>query len=154
MRVADVMKTGVPTLSPNMTWKEAAKFLFANNCSALPVVDAQGTLVGILSEKDLFRGLFPKYNDWIRNPEAYLDFEKREQETVSETGGRTVREVMGTKLITAKPQTPLLKIGALMVARGVHQVPVVEKGHVVGMVQRGKIYTTLLRQYFGIERKK
>jgi CBS domain-containing protein len=134
-----------------MTWQQAAELLAHNNISAAPVIE-NGKLVGILSEKDLFRGLFPSYGDWITHPSAYLDFEQLEHETAMDTSGRTVGEVMTRDIITASPETPILKVGALMVARGIHQVPVVKNGEVIGMVQRGKIYTSVLREYFGVER--
>jgi CBS domain-containing protein len=153
MKVSDIMRTPVPTVSPNMTWRQAAELLAQNNISAAPVIE-NGKLVGILSEKDLFRGLFPVYGDWIMHPESYLDFDSYERDGALDASRRTVDEVMSRNIITASPDTPVLKIGALMVARGVHQVPVVENGNVVGMVQRGKIYTSILRERFGVERKK
>lgn len=153
MKVSDIMRTPVPTVSPNMTWRQAAELLAQNNISAAPVIE-NGKLVGILSEKDLFRGLFPTYGDWVMHPEAYLDFDALERDTAMDASRRTVDEVMARDIITATPETPVLKVGAMMVARGVHQVPVVENGTVVGMVQRGKIYTSILREHFGVERKK
>ncbi|MEK7451791.1 MAG: CBS domain-containing protein [Patescibacteria group bacterium] len=152
MKVADVMKCPIPTLSPLMTWKQAAAFFLEHHLSAAPVVDEQETLVGVLSEKDLFHGLFPSYGDWLAHPESYVDFEKAEVDRITETAKRTVQEIMSKTLISTSPETPILKIGALMVARNVHQVPVVKDGRVIGMVQRGKIYMEILRKYFNIDR--
>lgn len=153
MKVVDVMVMDVPTLTPDMTWKQAANLLVETGVSAAPVVDEKGKLIGVLSEKDLFRGLFPSYGEWLRSPETYLDFEKMEHEAVRDTVERTVGTVMTKNLITADPETPILKIGALMVARNIHQVPVVHHGKVVGMVKRGKIYMEILKRYFQIKRK-
>jgi CBS domain-containing protein len=152
MKVADVMVTNVPSLAADMTWKQAAEFFVEKGVSAAPVVDAHGKLIGVLSEKDLFRGLFPSYGEWLKNPEAYLDFEKMEREAANDAGKRTIDEVMSKNLISVDPETPVLKIGALMVARNIHQVPVVHHEKVVGMVQRGKIYMKILKRYFHITR--
>jgi len=154
MKVADVMKTPIPTLSPDMSWKQAAEFFLEHQLSAAPVVDANQKLVGILSEKDLFHGLFPQYGEWLIHPESYLDYEQTESDLFKDSAKRRIDEVMCHKLIVADPDTPILKIGALMVARGVHQVPVVVDGIVVGMVQRGKIYMEILKRYFDLHRHK
>lgn len=148
------MVTNVHTLTPEMTWKQAAELFVETGVSAAPVVDAHGSLIGVLSEKDLFRGLFPSYGEWLKNPEAYLDFEKMEREAASDTAKRTIEEVITRNLISVDPETPVLKIGALMVARNIHQVPVVHHGKVVGMVKRGKIYMEILKKYFDIKRPK
>jgi len=151
MMVRDVMRDGVEPLVATATWREAAAFMLARRVSAVPVVDPMGKLVGILSEKDLFRALFPSYEDWIKTPNAYHDLEEMERQ-VSDVGNRTVREVMSTRLITARPDTPVLKIGALMVSSGIHQVPVLDVGKLVGMVGRGEIYRAILEKHFGLSR--
>lgn len=102
MKVSDIMRTPVPTVSPNMTWRQAAELLAQNNISAAPVIE-NGKLVGILSEKDLFRGLFPVYGDWIMHPESYLDFDSYERDGALDASRRTVDEVMSRNIITASP---------------------------------------------------
>lgn len=142
----------VHTLAPTMTWKQAAEYLMEWGVSAAPVIDDHGKLIGIVSEKDLFRGLFPSYGAWIKHPEAYLDFEELEREQVKDVANRTIEEVMSKELITTGPETPVLQIGALMVARHIHQVPVVHHEKIIGMVKRGKIYNEILKRYFEITR--
>lgn len=150
MKVADVMTTEIHTLAPDTTWKQAAELFVRWGCSAAPVVDFHDRLIGMLSEKMLFRALFPSYGDWLTSPEAYLDFDKMERDAVTRAEDRYVREIMRTDLITTTPETPVLQVGALMVARNFHQVPVVRHGKVVGMVQRGTIYRMILKRYFDI----
>jgi CBS domain-containing protein len=119
--------------------------------SAVPVVEADGTLVGLLSEKDLFRALYPTYKEWIEHTSLYTDFEEMERGAIA-SAGRTIDEVMSRRLVTAERTTPVLKVGALMVASGIHQVPVVERGKLIGMVSRGEIYRAILEQYFNLKR--
>jgi CBS domain-containing protein len=59
-----------------------------------------------------------------------------------------VQHVMSDRLVTTTPETPLLRVGGIMVASGVHHVPVLEGGVVVGMVGRGDIYRAILEKYF------
>ena len=147
MIVHDIMSTEFVAVSPDMTWGEAAALLLEKRLSSAPVVDDAGRLVGILSEKDLFRGLFPTHQDWTEAPHAYLDFQ--ELEITSDASERRVADVMTTRLITAEPNTPVLKVGALMSSSGVHHVPVIQEGRPIGMVSRGTIYRAILEKYFG-----
>ena len=147
MIVKNIMSTEFVTVSPDMTWGEAATMLLKRCLSSAPVVDETGKLVGILSEKDLFRGLFPTHRDWTETPHAYLDFQ--ELEIASDASDKRVGDVMSTRLITAKPDTPILKVGALMCSSGVHHVPVIQDGRPIGLVSRGSIYRAILDKYFG-----
>lgn len=143
------MITDVVTVSPAMLWREAAALFLARGISAAPVVDAAGHLVGILSEKDLFRGMFPSFKEWVQEPEAYLDFDAMEHHA-ADALGKTVADVMSTRVITAQRHTPILKIGALMVSSGIHHIPVIENDVLVGIVGRGDMYRAILKTYFGM----
>jgi len=55
MKAADVMVTNVITVGPDASIQEAARTLLANRISAVPVIDADGKLLGIVSEGDLMR---------------------------------------------------------------------------------------------------
>ena len=145
MRVSEVMAVDILCVPPGLSWKEAARLFLEARVSAAPVVDASGSLVGILSEKDLFRGLFPRYVEWMAAPHAFHDFEAMERPDVAD---RDVSELMARRLITASPETPVLKVGALMAASGIHHVPVVDGTKVIGMVNRGSIYRAILQKYF------
>lgn len=149
MTVGELMKTDVVTVSPSLSWREAAELLLARGISAAPVVDDSGHLVGILSEKDLFRGLFPSFKDWVQTPENYLDFDAMEHHA-ADAMGKKVSDVMSMRVITAEPSTPILKVGALMVSSGIHHIPVVEHDVLVGIVGRGDMYRAIMKQYFGM----
>jgi len=150
MKIKDLMKTLVFSLHPDMKWKEAAETLLGRGISGAPVVDDEGKLIGILSEKDLFRGIYPSYEDFYKTPGAHLDFEKLEAEA-QQVKNKTVAEVMNKRLISAHPEDPILKIGGLMVASGIHRVPVVDsEDKLVGMVSRRDIYRAILKNYFNI----
>lgn len=147
MLVRDVMQQVTVVLPATLTWKEAAQELLTHKVSSACVVDEQGKLVGILSEKDLFRGMFPSYAEWNEEPHAFLDPEELEAQA-SKTAEKHVGEVMSARLLTTTPKTPLVRVGGMMVASGVHHVPVLDEGVIVGMVGRGDIYRAILQKYF------
>jgi acetoin utilization protein AcuB len=63
LQVQDVMSKSVITLSPEDTIRTAATLMHENRFGALPVVDAQGNLVGIITESDIFRILIAWFNE-------------------------------------------------------------------------------------------
>jgi len=149
MKVKDIFTPSeVCTCTPETLWSEAAALLIEKQLPAVPVVDIDGNVVGVLSEKDLFRALFPLYKDWMEAPHAYHDLETMEEEARATALSRTVREIMSSRTLTADLETPILKVGALMSASGIHQVPVVQDGKLVGMVGRKTIYHAILSKYF------
>lgn len=150
MLVKEIMLTNFVTLSPKTTFFEAAKIFLKSHISGAPVVDDNGNLVGILSEKDLFRGLYPSYEKYYTDPDYYLS-EEGLQEAVEESRNKLVEDVMSKRIITATPETPILKIGGLMVASGIHRIPVLDKNNkVIGMVTRGDTYRTILQEKFNL----
>lgn len=151
MKVVEVMTRSFLTVHPKTSWREAAELMLQKRVSAVPVAETDGTLVGLLSEKDLFRALYPTYKEWVENTSLYTDFEEMERDAIA-SAGRTIDEVMSRRLVTAERTTPVLKIGALMVASGIHQIPVVERGKLIGMVSRGEIYRAILEKYFDLKR--
>ncbi|KKW29632.1 MAG: Signal-transduction protein [Candidatus Uhrbacteria bacterium GW2011_GWD2_52_7] len=147
MLVGDVMTRHFVTVAPTCSWREAAALLMREHLSSAFVVDEHERLVGIISEKDLFRGIYPSYKDWTSSPHAFHDFQEMEQEAMR-AEGKSVADVMSARVITAELDTPILKVGALMVASGIHHVPVIEQGKVIGTVGRGDIYRAILKQYY------
>jgi acetoin utilization protein AcuB len=51
------------------------------------------------------------------------------------------------QVISVTPDTPILKAGGVMLAHGVHRLPVVENGRMVGIVTRDDVYTAVLVQH-------
>lgn len=147
MIVGDIMTRHFVTVLPSASWREAASLLLREHLPSAFVIDEQERLVGIVSEKDLFRGIYPSYKDWTMSPHAFHDFQELEKEAMR-AEGKLVADVMSTRVITAERETPVLKVGALMVASGIHHVPVIEQGKVVGTAGRGDIYRAILREYF------
>ena len=80
MKVRDVMITPVITVSPTTSYEEAAKVMRTNNISGVPVVDDKNKLLGIVSEKDLFRAMFPRYEEYAVTPDIMVDREALEED--------------------------------------------------------------------------
>lgn len=141
MLARDVMTTQVVTVTADMRVKQAAGLLASGGFTALPVVDAENRLLGIVSEADLVRGRFP------RDPRSLIIAARERPERP--TAAATVGEVMTTEVISARPSTDVVDLVTTMLAEHVRSVPVVESlpdgDRVVGIVTRRDLVRALAR---------
>ncbi len=139
MRAHQIMTRPVITVTPETTIVDAANTMLQKHVSGLPVVDASGKLVGIVSEGDFIRrseigtqrkrGRFLKF---ILGPgKAATDF-------VHEHGSK-VAEIMTSQPLTITEDTPLEKIVELMEKNNVKRLPVMRGDKIVGIVSRANL---------------
>ncbi len=146
MKVREVMITSVITISPSATYEEAVRVLHENKISGAPIVNGQGKLVGVISEKDLFRAMYPLYEEYILEPHAYYDQERQEEE-IETIRKQPVEKFMSKQAITIDAGAPILHAGGLMLARNLHRLPVMDNGKLVGIVTREDIYGAILKKH-------
>jgi len=149
MKVRDVMQIDVITVPAGSPYEEVARILYRCGKSGAPVVDTDGNLIGTVSEKDLFRILYPFYKSYYASPESYADMEGRECK-ISEIRMHPVEVFMSRDVATVEPEAPVMRAGAIMLARGVNRLPVIENGRLIGMVSRSDIYRKILEQHFAL----
>jgi len=143
MRAIDVMVHDVLTVRPDTDVAEAIKLLAKHDVSALPVLDKDGNLVGILSEADLIRrveiGTEKHRPRWL---EAVTGASTLAEE-FAKSHGKKVGEVMTTGAISVSEDTPLSEIAAVLERNGIKRVPVVKNGKLVGVVSRSNLIQAL-----------
>lgn len=139
LRAKDVMTRQVHTVSPETAVEELAQRFLDTKVSTLPVVDANGTLIGIVTETDLVEQNKPLHIptviavfDWV----LYLESEKNFQDDVRRISARKVGEICSRELVTCSPETPVSEIAGLMSEKKVHLVPVLDGAKLVGVVAR------------------
>ena len=148
MKVKDVMKTTLILIHKDTPYCDVAKILHDNKISGAPVIDDDGSLVGIISEKDLFRVMYPHYSSFYNNPEMYFDSEDRENK-IYEIKDKKIEHFMTDIIISVDQEMPIMKVGATMIARDIHRMPVLENGKIVGIVSRGDIFKKILQNKLG-----
>lgn len=144
LRARDVMTAPVITVRPEASLVEVARTLVGARISGAPVVDEDGTLLGMVTEADLL----PKEAGPVRLPPVWglLEGLTREvQEQVRRYRGRTAAEVMTRRVITAEEGTPVRQLAALMIRHRINRIPIVREGKVVGIVSRNDILRALAR---------
>jgi CBS domain-containing protein len=143
MNAVDVMVRDVVTISPDADVAEAAKLLIEHDISALPVVDDDGSVIGMISEADLLRreeiGAEKQRPWWLEAimPGTALaaDFAK--------SHGQRVSEVMSSDVISATEETSLAEIAAILERNRIKRVPIIENGKLVGIVSRANLVQAL-----------
>lgn len=145
MRAADIMTPRVITTSPDASIAEAVRLMLQNRISGLPIVDAAGNLVGIVTEGDFLRRA--ESNTQRRRPH-WLEFLLGPGRLAGEyvrTHGRRVSEVMTRGPFTAEESTPVEEIVGLMETKRVKRIPIVRGSKVVGIVSRANLLHVLGR---------
>jgi CBS domain-containing protein len=139
MRAHQIMTRPVITVTPDATILEAANIMLRWHVSGLPVVDASGKLVGIVSEGDFIRrseiGTQRKRGRWLKfllgAGEAATDY-------VHEYG-RKVSDVMTRDPLTIAESETLEDIVTSMETNGVKRLPVMRGDKLVGIVSRANL---------------
>lgn len=142
MHIRDVMTTEVRTIPITATYEDAARLLHDAHLSGAPVMDGD-RVVGILADKDLYKGLYPYYRSFAEDPTSYLDHEAREMK-MEEIRHMSVEHFMTKDVLCAHPDEPVMRAGAVMLAHHVHRLPVMEDGKLIGIVTRADIYRMLV----------
>ncbi|MFA5128958.1 MAG: CBS domain-containing protein [Patescibacteria group bacterium] len=144
MKIKNVMVKKVITVKREQTLIEAAQIFVKNNISGAPVVDGRGKLVGMLSEKDLFRALYPDVRDILKDVRLWLGKEKIKHR-VEAKRGIMVEKLMIKKIISIDPDAEILEAGSIMLTTKIHRLPVVKNKKLIGIVSRPDIFRNLLK---------
>lgn len=140
--VRDVMTTTVVLVDESVGFKDIVRRMEDSGVSALPVVDAAGHLVGIISEADLLLK-----EEHAREPHGghLLDGRRRRTER-AKAEGLLAAQLMTAPVITIGPEASLGQAARLMHEKRVKRLPVVEeRGKVVGIVSRADLLKVFMR---------
>jgi len=145
MLVADVMARRVISVRPDTEVGEAIHLMLENDISGLPVVDAGGSLVGIVTEGDFLRrselGTERRRPHWLE----FLLGPGRLAQDYAHSHGRKVEEVMTRDVVTVAENAPLDQAVETMERHHIKRLPVVRGARVVGIVSRANLLHALAR---------
>ncbi|MBI4336873.1 MAG: CBS domain-containing protein [Chloroflexi bacterium] len=135
----DIMSAPPISIGPEATVEKAARLMLDRDIGCLPVVDAQGRVVGIITETNLVPAavplpeaehkVFSLLGMWVSASEEVLEAYQR---------ARTlpVKQVMSHEVVAVTRDTPIPKLASLMLEKGVRHLVVVDGGKLVGIVAR------------------
>ncbi|MCU1686559.1 MAG: hypothetical protein JWQ81_7298 [Amycolatopsis sp.] len=137
MRAHDLMSAPVVSVTPGTPIKQAANLLAANGFTALPVLDDDGRLIGIVTEADLLRDRFP------RDARYHNTFDTKEPRP---TAAALVGEVMTTPVTAMGAGTDVVDLVTAMLDSRVRSMPIVDGSRVVGIITRRDLVRVLARE--------
>lgn len=118
MKVREIMTSPVLTASVDDPVGEVAEILHKNRISAVPILDDQGAVVGLISEYDLLA-----------------------------RSGQTAKDVMTTGVISVTADTDVDHVRHLLVDRRIRRVPVLSGQELVGIISRSDIVALLAMEW-------
>jgi len=135
MRVADVMTTEVLTVKPDASLKHVAELLSKCGISGLPVVDAEGRVLGVVSEADIILKERRR-----RQPGFWRRVFDGEEPLSAKATARTAGEAMTSPAVTVTADRRIDAAAALMLDRQVNRLPVLDRaGKLAGIVTRADL---------------
>ncbi|MGW2648909.1 CBS domain-containing protein [Streptomyces sp. NPDC001393] len=137
--VSDVMTHTVAAVGRRAPFKEIVRLMQDWQVSALPVIEGEGRVVGVVSEADLL----PK-EELRDDPETgYL---RRRPADMAKAGALTAADLMSSPAVTVRANATLAEAARTMAQEGVKRLPVVDaSGLLAGIVSRGDLLRVFLR---------
>jgi CBS domain-containing protein len=146
LKARDVMSRDVVAVSPDETIFHAIRILLQKKFSGLPVVDAAGALVGIVTEGDFLRraetGTVRRRPSWIE----FFAGPGRLAAEYTRTAGQFVKEVMTRDVCTVTEDTELADVVGMMESHHIKRLPVLRGTQLVGIITRRDLLRTLAKK--------
>jgi CBS domain-containing protein len=133
--VSDVMTEKVVAVSADAAFKDVVETLALHGISAMPVVDAGGGVIGVVSEADLLHRVEAAAGE----PHHGLLARKRRRAGRATASADAAGDLMSTPAVVVAPSVPVAAAARLMEREGVKRLPVVAEGRLVGIVSRGDL---------------
>ncbi len=147
MLVKDIMTKTVITVSPDAAVGDIAQTMVSAGISGLPVVDSAGKVVGIISEGDLMRRAetetAPRRSWWL----TLIGSPATTATDYIRSHGMKAADLMSQSIISVSPDDTLEKVANLLEGHRIKRAPVIENGHLVGIVSRSNLVQALSAIY-------
>ena len=148
MQVQDIMTKKVLTVRPETSVREVAEILVSHKISGVPVVEEDGSLVGIVSEGDLMSKEIlpePPAEFCILGAVIYYNNLREFKDAFSRMAANTAEALMTKKVVTVKAEDDVSDVARIMRDKHIKRVPVLDdEGHLIGIVSRQDIVKMLL----------
>jgi CBS domain-containing protein len=144
----EVMTRDVAVVHPESTLLEAVRLMSRRGISGLPVVDAHGAVVGMLTEGDLLRwheGYSDRQTRWLDMLAEGTQLTTMFLEAI-QAEHRKVKSVMSSSVTTVTESTSAREIARLMHAQSIKRIPVLRDGNLVGIVARSDLVRALAEE--------
>ncbi len=144
--VKNFMKKRVLNVYTNTSLAEIWGLIFKKGIHALPVIDKQHKLLGIISEEDLLSRVYPDYSELLIDID-HFDLSNLERR-LKKLKKLTAKELMSKIVYTTQDDVSIFLALSKMLMLHVRQLPVVnKKNQVIGMITKGDLFDYIFRHY-------
>lgn len=148
LTAGEIMTRELITVTPEMGVEELAGLLWEKKIGGAPVVDAQGQLLGVVTESDLI-----DQNKKVHIPTVmsildsmiFLESPAKLDQEIRKMTGTKVADIYSRKPVTVEETTSLEELASIMADRKVHTLPVTSGGRLVGVIGKGDIIRAMFR---------
>jgi CBS domain-containing protein len=144
MKVREIMTRDLTSVDPDTTVRELISILDKSGLSSIPVVDEDGRVLGIVSERDIIEGAVPGYFELLHGA-SFLPAVDQFSQKLREIQNDPVSLYMTRNTIKIDEDDDDLAVADLMIHKSLKMLPVVSKdGLLVGMLRRIDLLKDLL----------
>jgi CBS domain-containing protein len=146
LNASDIMTTEVITVKKETSLKELAGILYNNHINGVPVVDDDGSLIGIICESDLIRKdrkLHIPTVVTLFDAVIYLENPKNIEKEFRRVSATTVADLYTKKPVTVDEKAPIDEIATLMTQKKIYTIPVMDGNRLVGIIGKADLIRTI-----------
>lgn len=144
MKVKEIMTRDLTAVEPSMTVKELILLFERSGLTSVPVVDEEGRILGIVSERDIIEGAMPGYFELLYGTTFFADMDRFSQK-LREIENDRIEFYMTSDVIKIEEDEDDLTAADLLIRKNLKALPVVNKdGILVGMLRRIDLLKDLL----------
>jgi len=146
MKVKEIMTREVVNIPANASVNEALGLLLKMKISGLPVLDEHNNLIGMFTEKDILRYIFPSYLHKVGRF-VYDENPKAIKKKMAQLGSLKVEQLMRREVITLDEDTTLCEVAHIMLTQKIRRIPILDKSRkVVGIVAREDVIRAFAKE--------
>lgn len=148
LTAGEIMTKEIVTVTPEMGVEELASLLWEKKLGGAPVVDAEGQLLGVVTESDLI-----DQNKKVHIPTVlsildsmiFLENPTKLDQEIKKMTGTKVADIFSSNPVTVIEATTLEELASIMADRRVHTLPVTREGRLVGVIGKSDIIRAMFR---------
>lgn len=146
MKVRDVMTKNVISVKAEDRILDVLNLLFKMKMSGFPVIDAQGRLAGMVTEKNILSYILPSYIGTVGRF-IYEENPKSTKKKFAELSGMSVGQFMRSDVISTTGDITLCEVARIMLTQKIRRIPVIDdSGMLIGIIARGDILQSMARE--------
>lgn len=133
----EIMSEEVITVTKNTSIKNLSDMFIKHKVNGFPVLDDEGLLIGIVTEKNLIeqnKNLHIPTVIALFDAVIYLESGKKFEEEVKHLNATLVKDIYTPNVVTVTPETSIHEIASLMAEKSIHSIPVVDGKKILGII--------------------